>query len=67
MTLRDERHWKMIFISYISREEGVCHAMQGHMGKHQIWSGSRGVVEAAGSKTWIVLSVRKANQSREAA
>lgn len=29
------------FITYISREQGLCHAMQGHLGKHQFWPESR--------------------------
>lgn len=28
-------------IAYSSQEKGACHAMQGHMGKHQIPSGGR--------------------------
>lgn len=28
------------FIAYISQEEGARHAMQGHMGKYQVWAGA---------------------------
>ena len=29
------------FITYVSGEKGACHVAQGHMGRHQVWSGGR--------------------------
>lgn len=44
-------------IAYISQEKGACHAMQGHIGKHLVWSGSRIKREGeAGARALIMVS-----------
>ena len=49
-------------ICYTSQEEGSCYAMQGHVRKHQGWSGGRKSKE----KIWnfIVVSVERSRKGR---
>lgn len=49
---------------YSSQEEGVCHAMQGHMGTHQGWLRGRRSKGETWTRAFIVVSVRKDREGR---
>lgn len=63
MTQRGNAIEKGIYYLHFPRE-GACHAMQDHIGKHQVWSGDRETEEKARSRAFIVTSVGIARQSR---
>ena len=45
------------FITHSSLEEGACHTMQGHMGKHQVWPGGRRSEGKAGPRALTAFSM----------
>lgn len=51
------------FITYNSQEEGAQQAMLDHMGRHQDWSGDRGVRRKQAPETIVVFAGRN-GQSR---
>lgn len=49
-----------------SQEEGACHTTQGHVGKHQGQSGGRERERKAWARNFIVVSIRRNGQSKQA-